>query len=217
MTTDLDDLRVTDRDPQHMIDRDGLLVPGQRISGTTAEHSSAPGRGPYHPRHPPLSRNATTTRNRDHASHAQNNTVARPATSGRSPVSYWTSTTPGLQSTAGFRAHACDATAAWTQQPNAASSAVTRGSRSRPTSRARHPPGSDRAQRSTSSSIFRYTASIAGRARSTTGIPPAASRCTDRRHRRHHHQRAAWNKPAELRLQISTSPAPPPHPPYSAS
>jgi len=32
-----------------------------------------------------LSRNGTTTRNRDHASHAQNNTVARPATSGPSP------------------------------------------------------------------------------------------------------------------------------------
>jgi hypothetical protein len=32
-----------------------------------------------------LSRNATTTLNLLHASHAQNNTVARPATSGPSP------------------------------------------------------------------------------------------------------------------------------------
>jgi hypothetical protein len=32
-----------------------------------------------------LSRNGTTTRNRDHASHAQNNTVARSSTVGPSP------------------------------------------------------------------------------------------------------------------------------------
>jgi hypothetical protein len=32
-----------------------------------------------------LSRNGTTTRNRDHANHAQNNTARAPATSGPSP------------------------------------------------------------------------------------------------------------------------------------
>jgi hypothetical protein len=36
-----------------------------------------------------LSRMGSTTRNRHHASHAQNNVVGRPSMQGPSPKSYW--------------------------------------------------------------------------------------------------------------------------------
>ena len=181
MTGNVDDRRVADRDPAHVIDRHRLLVIGQRVGRHTVEPPQRPVQPDHHRRqrllaqrhHHPIAR-PRQPRAEQHRPRA----ARRPARR-RNPTA---ATTPAPESTAACAGRASAATGAWPPRPPAASCAPNPDTPSRPASNAPDRHRSAHADRSTNSSIFTANGSTSGRRRSRSGSPPpAASRAATSR------------------------------------
>ena len=144
MTGDLDDRRVADRDPAHVIDRHRLLVIGQRVGRHAIEQPQRAVQPDHHRRqrlvaqrhHRPDSATTPATRRTTPS-------LSRPRPARRhSPTA---STTPAPGSTAASAARASAANGAWPPPPPAGSCAPTPDTPSRPASSAPDPHRSGRA------------------------------------------------------------------------
>ena len=137
-----DHVRVADRDAGDVLDGHRLLVVGQRVGRAPPERRNVASMQAITVGNV-LSAIGSTTRNRDHASHAQNNHVATPPTPARhrSPTG---TTSPAQAPTADAPADAPPATPPRPAPPPAGSCAPTPRSPSPPTCRGRRRRGSCR-------------------------------------------------------------------------
>ena len=138
MTRDLNDRRVADRDPAHVLDRHRLLVIRQRVGRHATHRAQRAVQPDHHARQRLVAQRHHHPKPRPRQPRAEQHRPRsrRPRARRRNPTA---ATTPAAGSTAASAARACSATGASPPRPPAASCDTTPHTPSRPAPHAPHP------------------------------------------------------------------------------